>query len=293
MIHGLLQLASLRIKNLDRDRALKKGEAIASLLRLVKYRKDVVFKNLDIAFPEKSYLWKEEVYKSVISNIGRNIIEFLRMPYYYQSKEIKRIFSIEVGKDLLDKYREQGAVLVTAHLGNWEIAGSGLTAYSYPITALAYRQKNEKINAVIESIRKESGMEIIYHDQNLKTFLKALNQGRYIAFLVDQNALRHRGVFVDFFGLKASTVTFPAKLAVKYNKPILFSYCIYSENEKKYKAYIEEIQYKKSGNFEEDIKRLTQSYTKYIEEAVKRYPGQYLWTHKRWKTRPEGEKEFY
>ncbi len=293
MIHGLLQLASLRIKNLDRDKALKKGEAIASLLRLIKYRKDVVFKNLDIAFPEKSYPWKEEVYKSTISNIGRNIVEFLRMPYYYQSKEIKRIFSIEEGKDLLDKYREQGAVLVTAHLGNWEIAGSGLTAYSYPITALAYRQKNEKINAVIESIRKESGMEIIYHDQNLKTFLKALNQGRYIAFLVDQNALRHRGVFVDFFGLKASTVTFPAKLAVKYNKPILFSYCIYSENEKKYKAYIKEIHYKKSGNFEEDIKRLTQSYTKYIEEAVKRYPGQYLWTHKRWKTRPEGEKEFY
>ena len=293
MTKRLLELAFLYIKKTDREKALKKGEAIASLLRFLKYRKNVVFKNLDIAFPEKEQVWKENIYHKTLSNIGRNIIEFPRIPYYFQSGKIKDIFIIKKGKELLDKYKTEGAILVTAHLGNWEIAGSGLTAYSYPITALAYRQKNKEINQLIEEIRTKSGLEIIYHDQNLKTFLKALNQGKFIAFLVDQNALRHRGTFVDFFGLKASTVTFPAKLAIKYNKPILFSYCIFDENTKSYNAYIEEIDFEKTGNIEEDIKNLTQTYTKYIENAVRKFPGQYLWTHKRWKTRPEGEKEIY
>ena len=288
MTYRLLEIAFNYIEKLPREKALKKGEVIASLLRLFKYRKEVVFKNLDIAFPEKDKEWKENIYRGTISNIGRNIIEFPKIPQYFKSGSIKNIVQIKEGKEILDKYRGKGAILVTAHLGNWEIAGSGLTAYSYPITALAYRQKNTEINNLIEKIRKESGLRIIYHDQTLKEFLKALNSGEFIAFLVDQNALRHRGTFVDFFGMKASTVTFPAKLAVKYKKPVLFSYFIFNEKSKSYELFIEEI------NIEnKDIKQLTQDYTKAIEEAVRKYPSQYLWTHKRWKTRPEGEKEFY
>ncbi len=288
MTYRLLEIAFNYIEKLPREKALKKGEVIASLLRLFKYRKEVVFKNLDIAFPEKDKEWKENIYRGTISNIGRNITEFPKIPQYFKSGSIKNIVQIKEGKEILDKYRGKGAILVTAHLGNWEIAGSGLTAYSYPITALAYRQKNTEINNLIEKIRKESGLRIIYHDQTLKEFLKALNSGEFIAFLVDQNALRHRGTFVDFFGMKASTVTFPAKLALKYKKPVLFSYCIFNEKSKSYELFIEEI------NIEnKDIKQLTQDYTKAIEEAVRKYPSQYLWTHKRWKTRPEGEKEFY
>ena len=288
MTYRLLEIAFNYIEKLPREKALKKGEVIASLLRLFKYRKEVVFKNLDIAFPEKDKEWKENIYRGTISNIGRNIIEFPKIPQYFKSGSIKNIVQIKEGKEILDKYRGKGAILVTAHLGNWEIAGSGLTAYSYPITALAYRQKNTEINNLIEKIRTESGLRIIYHDQTLKEFLKALNNGEFIAFLVDQNALRHRGTFVDFFGMKASTVTFPAKLALKYKKPVLFSYCIFNEKSKSYELFIEEI-----DTENKDIKQLTQDYTKAIEKAVRKYPSQYLWTHKRWKTRPEGEKEFY
>ncbi len=288
MTYRLLEIAFNYIEKLPREKALKKGEVIASLLRLFKYRKEVVFKNLDIAFPEKDKEWKENIYRGTISNIGRNIIEFPKIPQYFKSGSIKNIVQIKKGKENLDKYRGKGAILVTAHLGNWEIAGSGLTAYSYPITALAYRQKNTEINNLIEKIRTESGLRIIYHDQTLKEFLRALNSGEFIAFLVDQNALRHRGTFVEFFGMKASTVTFPAKLALKYKKPVLFSYCIFNEKSKSYELFIEEI-----DTENRDIKQLTQDYTKEIEKAVRKYPSQYLWTHKRWKTRPEGEKEFY
>ncbi len=288
MTERLLKLALLYIQNLNREKVLKRGEAIASLLKILKYRKDVVFKNLEIAFPDKDTNWKEKIYSETISNMGRNLAEFFKIPQYYKTGEIKDIFFIKEGKEILDKYRGKGAILVTAHLGNWEIAGSGLVSNGYRITALAYRQKNENVNRFIEEIRTGSGVDIIYHDQSLKKFLKVLNEGNFIAFLVDQNALRHRGVFVDFFGLKASTVSFPAKLAIKYKKPVIFAFCVFDRKTKIYNTFIKEIVY--SGN---SVESLVQLYTKSIEEAIKKYPGQYLWTHKRWKTRPEGEKEFY
>ncbi len=289
MTERLLKIAFSYIKKLPREKALNRGEDIASLLRFIKYREKVVKKNLDISFPEKDYIWKEEIYRKCISNIGRNIVEFPRIPDYFKTGFINEIFFIKKGKNILEKYRGKGGILVTGHLGNWEIAGSGLTAKGFPITALAYRQKSKEINQIIEKIRINSGLKIIYHDQNLKTFLKALSSGQFIAFLVDQNALRHRGTFVNFFNLKASTVTFPAKLALKYKKPILFSYCIFDEKRKVYETFIEEIDI----SDKETVETLTQKYTKAVEEAVRKFPSQYLWTHKRWKTRPEGEKEFY
>ncbi|RMD45859.1 MAG: lipid A biosynthesis acyltransferase [Aquificota bacterium] len=288
MIERLLKLALIYIQHLNREKVLRRGEAIASLLRSLKYRKDVVFKNLEIAFPDKDKKWKEKIYSETLLNMGRNLAEFFKIPQYYKTGEIKHIFSINEGKGILDKYKGKGAILVTAHLGNWEIAGSGLVSSGYKITALAYRQKNKNVNSFIEEIRTNSGVDIIYHDQSLKKFLKVLNEGNFIAFLVDQNALRHRGVFVDFFGLKASTVSFPAKLAIKYKKPVIFTYCIFDEKTKKYSFFAKEISY--TGD---NVENLVQLYTKAVENAVKQYPGQYLWTHKRWKTRPEGEKEFY
>ncbi len=289
MTERLIKLAFSYIQSQKREKALKKGEAFASLLRFLKYRKDVVFKNLEIAFPEKDKNWKEKIYSKSISNIGRNLVEFPRMPDYYKSGEIKKIVKIKKGKELLDFYKGKGVILTTAHIGNWEIAGSSLVSYGYPITALAYRQKNREINSFIESIRKNSGLNIIYHDQTLKSFLKALNKGDFIAFLVDQNALRHRGIFVNFFNLPASTVTFPAKLAVKYKKPVLFSMCVFNEKTGEYEISIKEVKNTEKSSVEE----ITYLYTKAVEEAVKEYPEQYLWTHKRWKTRPEGEEEFY
>ena len=150
---------------------------------------------------------------------------------------------------------------------------------------------NKKLNDYITHIRQSSGIKIVFHDQPLKDFIRALKEGKIITFLADQNTLAHRGVFVDFFGLKASTVTFPAKLSLKYNVDVLFAYSYFDKETKKYYCEIEKIDFIPSGNYDEDLINLTQTYTKKIENAVRKHPDQYLWAHKRWKTRPEGEPE--
>ena len=277
-------------KGLDRDKNLKFGESIGSLLWHLGYRKKVILKNLEIAFSEKPLEWKLDIGKKSLQNIGRVITEFPKIPDYVKTGYINEIFQIIKGKELL-KERKEGKILISAHIGNWEIAGAGLAYNVEGIVDLAYRMKNKKLNELITNIRQSSGIKIIFHDQPLKDFIKSLKEGKVITFLADQNALLHRGVFVDFFGFEASTIKFPAKLALKYKKEVLFAYSYFDYETKRYICEIEEIDFKPTGNYEEDLKDLTQTYTKKIEKAVKKHPDQYFWVHKRWKTRPKGQPE--
>jgi len=183
--------------------------------------------------------------------------------------------------------------LVTGHIGNWEMLGAGLQRHFQKLVALAYKQENKKINQILKNIRNASGIEIIHHNDPTRNFVKAIKSHKILAFLVDQNTIRKRGIFVDFFGIPAMTVTFPAKLAVKHKKPIIFAYTVFDEDTKTYNCFLSEIEYKQIDDEKKLICEITKAYTKKIEEVVKKYPDQYLWTHKRWRTRPKGEPPIY
>ena len=291
MLDKLINIAFKYLRNLSREEALERGKNIGSILYFLNYRKDVVEKNLNIAFPDKDISWKNFIRKKSLENIGRVIVEFPRQVDYVESGKIKQLVEIEKGSELLEYIKKSGGIIVSGHISNWEMGGAILSFYLNGITDLAYRQRNEKINEIITEIRKRSGIKIIYHDQPLKYFLTAIKKKEVITFLVDQNTLKHRGYFVDFFGLKASTVNFPAKLVVRYNVPIFFAYVYFNEDDKKYYLNVEEINYQTSSNEEKTAYNIVQAYTKKVEEAVRKHPDQYLWVHKRWKTRENEELE--
>ncbi len=283
-------------RKLPRDKALKRGELVGKFLWAIHYRRKVVYQNLDFAFPDKPFSWKKDIAKKSIIHIGRIIAEFPKLQDYVKNDQMKDIFVITKGKKLVEKYKDDGIVMITAHLGNWEMFGAGLS-YTFKsfkdVYALAYRQENEAVNKLIYQLRTGYGIHIIHHNDPLKNFLNALNKKSIVIFLADQNTIRTRGVFVDFFGIKAITVTFPAKLSIRYKKPILFGYCHFNYEDKKYYCEIEEIEYEEGSNRDETVYNLTEAYTKKIENAVKKHPDQYLWVHKRWRTRPEGEPSLY
>ncbi|NPA58140.1 MAG: lysophospholipid acyltransferase family protein [Aquificae bacterium] len=277
------------LKLLPRDASLKLGEGLGSLFWHGGYRREVILTNLEMAFPFTDTEWKKKIGKLSLQNIGRTLTEFPKIPDYVKTGYIDEIFRFEEGRELL--HREGGKILITAHIGNWEIGGAGLSREVGQVYTLAYRMKNKKLNRLITQIRESAGAKIIFHDQPLKDFVKALKNGKTIVFLADQNALRHRGVFVDFFGHKASTVSFPAKLSLKYGVPVLFGYQYYHYETKTYRAVVREVPQPEKGSYDDMVIQLVQNYTKKIEEAVREHPDQYFWVHKRWKTRPEGEPE--
>ena len=289
MITLLVKKGFNYFQSLPKEKALKRGEQIGSLLNLFNYRKKVVLKNLDIAFPEKDKKEKLEILNRFYKYFGTNIVEFGRIPKYVKSEDIENISKIVKGKNILDKYKENGVILLTGHIGYWEVSNIFLSHFGYKLSVLAYRQKNKEINKLIENMRTSLGSEIIYHDQPMRKMLDALKRGRFLTFLADQNALRHRGTFVKFFSLPASTITFPAKLSLKYNIPVIFVYNLLNEKTGKYEIYVEEIDTKDLNK--KDYGVLMEKFNRKLEDAIRKVPHQYLWSHKRWKTRPEGEPE--
>lgn len=290
MLDKLIKVLFWAFRRLDRHTALKLANFIGFILYVSNYRKSVVEKNLQIAFPDKDSRWRDYIRRKTMENIGRVLVEFPRQQDYAATGQIKDIVVFEEGLEELLK-EKNGAVITTAHISNWEIGGAGFAYYTRNVVSLAYRQKNLKINSIIENIRKSSGIGIFFHDQPLKDMVKLLNSGKFVSFFVDQNALRHRGIFVDFFGLKASTVDLPAKLAQKYKKPVYFVYSYYREHDKKYYIRARKLNYEIADNPDQTVRNIVQAYTKAVEEAVRHHPEQYLWVHKRWKTRENEEIE--
>ncbi len=280
-------------RKLERYKALKKGEFLGSLAWRLGLRKDVVLRNLKIAFPEKDENWRKETGKKAYMHLGRVVMEFGRLPDYLCNKKIGDFIVIEKGEELIEECREGGGVLVTGHIGNWEMMAPALASRGYKLSALAYKQKNEKVNNILDDLRTSCCINIVYHRDSVKPLVYALKNNEFAVFLVDQNTVKERGIFVDFFGKKALTVDFPARLAVKFEKPVLFFYNHFDEEKKIYRMYFEKVEWDRGSCEEESIKNLVQEYTKRVEKAIKECPYQYLWGHKRWKTRPDGEEPIY
>ncbi|MEZ0324242.1 MAG: lipid A biosynthesis acyltransferase [Hydrogenothermaceae bacterium] len=290
MLLNLIKIVFFLLRKVDRKTALKLSKVIGFTLYITNYRKSVVEKNLQIAFPDKDQKWRDYIRKKCMENIGRVLVEFPKQPDYVKSGNIKNIVIFEKGLEEIKK-EKNGAIITTAHLSNWEMAGAGLASYIPGLVSLAYRQNNKDINQLITQIRNDSGIDIIFHDQPLKKMVQILQEGKFLGILVDQNALKHRGYFVDFFGLKASTVNLPAKLAVKFKKPIYFLYIYFDEKKQVYFLNVEKLSYPEGKTEEETTYNIVKAYTKAVEEAVKKHPDQYLWVHKRWKTREDEEVE--
>ena len=212
MVYLLLKAFLAYTRKLDREKALKKGERLGRFVWKTGLRKKVILRNLDIAFPDRDLEWKKETGKKFYEHIGRVIMEFGRLPNYLCTKEIKDLVVFEEGEELLEKYRKTGAILITGHLGNWEMMGTGLASKGYKISALAYKQKNKKINDLLHEIRTACCLNIVYHRDSIKPLIHALKNNEFVTFLVDQNTVKERGLFVDFFGKKVLTVNFPQNL---------------------------------------------------------------------------------
>jgi KDO2-lipid IV(A) lauroyltransferase len=181
----------------------------------------------------------------------------------------------------------RGAILVTGHFGNWEIGGASLAARGIPMDAIAQRQRNPLFDAEVNRHRRRLDMTIVYRGGAIKKMLSALEAGRLVGIVGDQN-LRKGGVFVDFFGRKAATAPGFAILALRSGAPV-FSGCALREPgyPQRYRCTVEKLEPTLTGSMEEDLKRLTQAHTTWLEGKVRETPEQYLWTHRRWKTQPE------
>jgi KDO2-lipid IV(A) lauroyltransferase len=255
-------------------------------------------RNLEIAFPEKSRGERTDILKGTFQSLGRVLAETSQFMKATPA-EIERIFEFDLDDETRELYRinkeeRRGVLITTGHLGNWEMLVFGFAAIHEPISYLARPLDNPLIEDLTLRIRTRFGNRPINKTNSAMLAVKILREGGILGALSDVNAHPKEGVFVPFFGVEACTISGPAIMAMRANAAIYPAFCIWDKEKKKYRfvrgALIEPSQ---TGDRKADTVATTAAYTTEIEKLIRQYPDQWLWIHKRWKTRPPGEKGLY
>ena len=244
---------------------------------LLSLRKKDSLKNIATAFPEKSDSEQNMILKKTYSFFAKSFMQFLSLPKSY------RYVDIEVeGQELLDGALEKGhgIILATGHFSKWEIMSAWLGYSGYPCVAVAQRQKNRGADIFFREFRANSGMGMIYRKSSLKKMYRILKENKILILGSDQDA-KQRGVFVNFFNKPASTPKGVARFHLQTGSDIFFISC-YIEQNGKYKLHIQPV----VPEGKSTVKSITQAFTTLLEEKVRKFPEQYFWFHRRWKTMP-------
>ncbi len=185
--------------------------------------------------------------------------------------------------------RDQGLILLTGHFGNWEILGYVLATLGFNTTTVARPLDNKYINHWLLGVREKQGQRIIAKTGAMEEVPEVLARGGAVGFMVDQDAGK-KGIFVDFFGRKASAYKSIGILAMTFKVPVIVGYARRTGPGFKFALGVQDIIHPRDWQDQEDpLLYITQRYTRAIEAFVKKDPTQYWWIHRRWKTRPKGE----
>ncbi len=275
---------------LTRKMSLKRSRDLARWLGNIAYdrlkiRRTLVEQNLGMVFPEKTDSEIQEIARNVYQNQILNVIELLRIPLIKSRADAQELVEIRPGC-FFEKTRDrnQGAVLVSAHLGSWEVLALCTGLLLTPVHVIAKPLKNSYFDVHLNRWRTMHGNKIIYKDNALREGLKILRQGGVIGILGDQS--NRKGTHLtQFLGRESTIFLGPAFLALKAGVPVFIETCKRLDNGK-YRLEIIEIPTDDLKYSKDDIKRLTVRYTRALEDFIRKHPEEWLWLHDRWKTAP-------
>ncbi len=261
------------------------GSVSANALDLAVPRlRRIALRNLELAgFPNPS-----EIADGVFRSLGRVIASVARFPKL-RASNIGQIIRYEGFENYARaKARGRGVLIPTAHLGNWELSAFAHALMTEPMHIVVRPLDNPRLNAWVERRRGLSGNHIISKREAARAILKALHAGDAVGILIDQNVIPSEGVFVDFFGRKACAGTAFVKFAHRTGAAVVPGFAMWEANESRYVLHFyPEIEI--TGDVAEDTQRVHS----FLESVIRQYPDQWLWVHRRWKTRPPGEPDVY
>ena len=257
---------------------------------VMRVRRQVILQNLCQAFPEKSVRERKRIGLRHMQNFAKTAFEFMRFPVTTPEEIAARceVTGQEHVQNALAQ--KKGVLLVSGHFGNWELICPMMTHLRFPASALAGTQHNARMNDIMNETRERMGMNIITRGIGVRNIIKALRSNRCVVLISDQNAPR-LGIFVNFFGKPASTATGIAAFHLKLGSPIVFFFFIRLPRGRHRLVFLPFDPGPLQGTREKQIKTITRAYVSTLESMIRRYPEQYFWMHKRWKTRPPGEKQ--
>ena len=280
---------------MPRFAAYPAAEVVAMLgFRFAKRQREAGLQNLRMAMPRVSENERLRILRGSFSNLGRLLVEFSHFPSLN-----KRNIADLVALEGLEHYRNavqrgKGVLFLTAHFGAWELSCFAHSLYGNPMKFVVREIDNSKVENLIEKYRGLSGNTPIDKRHASRDILKALRNNETIGILVDQNTTRDEGIFADFFGIPAATTPAIATLAMRTGAAVIPGFLIWDAGKRKHLlSFDPAVDLISTGDPTKDILENTRAFNVILENMIRRYPDHWLWIHRRWKTRPEGEASLY
>jgi KDO2-lipid IV(A) lauroyltransferase len=251
-------------------------------------------RNLQMALPEKSKAEHTRIVRGVYRSLGRLLAEVPKFPEYTKENVDRIAVCDGLENYLAARDRGKGVLFMTAHMGGWEIGSFVLSLHGLWLNIVVRDLDNPLLNRWVKRIREMHGNKTHDKDTYARGLLTAMKRGETVGALMDTNMTPPQGVFVNYFGIPACTAVGIARVAMHTDAAVLPAFTIWDESLGKYRIRFEPaIPLVRTGDAEADAIRNTQNYTAAIERIVRAYPDQWLWVHRRWKTRPAGEPSLY
>jgi KDO2-lipid IV(A) lauroyltransferase len=254
----------------------------------------VGMRNLELAFPEKTHRERVRILRGVFTSLGRQLAEICLFPKYTRENvgDVVVYDGFENFEQALA--RGKGVLFLTAHIGGWELSAFAHSLYGHPLKVVMRSLDNPYLDRLTRQYRTAHGNEMLDKDEFGRALLAAMKAGETVGILMDTNMTPPQGVFVDFFGIQACTASGLAKIALHTDAAVVPGFTFWDAKLKKYRLRFDPaLTLLRSGNDAMDVVANTALFTKVIEDYVRRDPDQWLWVHRRWKTRPEGQAGLY
>jgi len=267
--------------------------ATAAYVLRPRLRRAAMF-NLRLAFPDWTDAQRKRAIRGMVRQIGWMAGEFSQFPKYTRAR-IEEIVVVE-GFENFDaaRRRGKGVLFLTGHMSAWELAPFAQALYGYPLHFLVRPIANRRVDALINGYRCRSGNQPIEKNRAARAMLKILADGGTVGVLADHNTDIEESVFVDFFGVSASTTSGLARIALRTDAAVVPGFLFWDQARRKYCLQFQPIvELARTADEEADVVENTARFTRVIEDFVRAHPDQWLWVHRRWKTRPPGAEPLY
>lgn len=276
-------LSTLSVTSLSTANALARSYVRLLDMALPRLRRTAL-KNLEMA----GFAGRERITTGVFDSVARLVVSFARFPQITRDNVAEWIRYEGLENFQQANARGKGVLVATGHFGNWELSAFAHAYLVAPMQIVVRPIDNPSIDALVESRRELSGNHAIAKKDAARGILRALGAGDAVGVLIDQNTTPDQGVFIDFFGVKACAGSAFVKLAHHSGAAVVPGYALWSEKEQRYVLHFEP-----AVEMTGDVQHDTQQVHSRLEAAIRKNPDQWLWIHRRWKTRPPGEGPIY
>jgi Kdo2-lipid IVA lauroyltransferase/acyltransferase len=280
---------------LPRSLAHGLGIGLSQLVYLFHARlRRVGMRNLAMVFPEKTEAGKKRILRAEFASLGRQLAEVCHFPQY-TVQNLDRVLVFEGWEKYLQaRARGKGVLFFTGHFGGWELSSVAVSMRGHPMHVVMRSMDNQYLDRLVRRYRTMHGNKAVDKDEFVRSLLQAMKAGEVVGMLIDTNMTPPQGIFVNFFGIPACTASGLARIALRTDAAVIPVFAIWDSALGKYRLRFDPpVELVRTGNLEADIHANTQKFTSIIEDYVRQYPEQWLWVHRRWKTRPPGEAPLY